>query len=42
MISSVLRKGIMPPKSVRDQYPKMVPTQEQVQLVTGWADSLGQ
>jgi mono/diheme cytochrome c family protein len=40
LICSTLSKGAMPPKSVRDSKPELIPTKEQIDLVCKWADSL--
>ena len=40
LICSTLRKGKMPPKSVRDSNPELIPTKEQVDLICKWAESL--
>jgi hypothetical protein len=39
-IYSVLKKGVMPPKSVRENRPEIIPTKEQVSIIKEWADSL--
>jgi cytochrome c5 len=40
LICSTLSKGKMPPKSVRESNPELIPTKEQVDLICKWADSL--
>jgi mono/diheme cytochrome c family protein len=40
LICSTIRKGKMPPKSVRDSKPELVPTKEQVDLICAWAETL--
>jgi hypothetical protein len=40
MICSSVRKGKMPPKSVRDSKPELVPTKEQIDLICNWAELL--
>ena len=40
LICSAVRKGKMPPKSVRDSKPELIPTKEQVDLICNWAESL--
>jgi mono/diheme cytochrome c family protein len=40
LICSSVRKGKMPPKSVRDSKPKLIPTKEQIDLICNWAESL--
>ena len=39
-ICSAVRKGKMPPKSVRDSKPELNPTKEQIDLICNWAESL--
>jgi hypothetical protein len=39
-ICSALGKGKMPPKSVRESYPGLIPTKEQIDLICKWAESL--
>jgi hypothetical protein len=39
-ICSEVRKGKMPPKSVRESDPELVPTKEQVDLICNWAGSI--
>lgn len=40
LICSAIRKGIMPPKSVRDSKPENIPTKEQAELICKWAETL--
>lgn len=40
MICSKLTKGEMPPKSIRDSKPQLIPTKEQVSSICKWAESL--
>lgn len=40
LICSALRKGIMPPKSVRKARPEIIPTKEQIEMICKWAQSL--
>jgi hypothetical protein len=40
LICSTLRKGAMPPKSIRDSNPALIPTKEQIDLICKWAESL--
>jgi mono/diheme cytochrome c family protein len=40
LICSTLRKGKMPPKSVRESNPELILTKEQVDLICKWAESL--
>jgi hypothetical protein len=40
LICSVIRKGIMPPKSVRDSKPENIPSKEQADLICKWAETL--
>jgi hypothetical protein len=40
LICSTLMKGKMPPNSVRDSNPELVPTKEQVDSICKWAESL--
>jgi mono/diheme cytochrome c family protein len=40
LICSSVRKGKMPPKSVRNSKPELIPTKEQVDLICNWAESL--
>jgi hypothetical protein len=37
---SELKKGAMPPKSVRENQPDIIPTAEQITIIRKWADSL--
>jgi hypothetical protein len=37
---SELKKGDMPPKSVRETRPELIPTDEQRETIKKWADSL--
>lgn len=37
---SVLNKGIMPPKSVREIRPDIIPTKDQIDIIKKWAESL--
>jgi hypothetical protein len=37
---SVLKKGAMPPKSVRETRPEIVPAKEQIEIIQKWAESL--
>lgn len=37
---SMLHKNAMPPKSVRDNRPDIIPTKEQTETIQKWADSL--
>jgi mono/diheme cytochrome c family protein len=39
-ICSTVRKGTMPPRSVRESKPELVLTKEQIDLVCKWAQSL--
>jgi mono/diheme cytochrome c family protein len=39
-ICSEVRKGKMPPKSVRDSKPELIPTIEQADLICKWAESI--
>jgi len=39
-IQKMLLKGAMPPKSFRASRPDAVPTDEQVKLISAWADKL--
>jgi mono/diheme cytochrome c family protein len=39
-ICSMLKKGEMPPKKARESHPELIPTQEQVDLICDWAESL--
>jgi hypothetical protein len=39
-IYSVLQKAKMPPKDARETNPDIIPTNEQVELIKSWADSL--
>jgi mono/diheme cytochrome c family protein len=39
-ICSAVRKGVMPPKSVRNSKPELIPTKEQIDLICNWAESL--
>jgi mono/diheme cytochrome c family protein len=40
LICSSVRKGKMPPKSVRDSKPELIPTKEQIDLICNWAETL--
>jgi hypothetical protein len=40
LICKTLGKGKMPPKSVRESAPELIPTKEQIDLICGWAESL--
>lgn len=40
LICSTLRKGAMPPKSVRNSKPELTPAKEQIDLICKWAVSL--
>ena len=42
LICSTLRKGAMPPKSVRESRPELIPTKEKVDLICKWAESIKQ
>jgi hypothetical protein len=39
-MSGELKKGAMPPKSVRETRPEIIPTKEQIDTIKKWADSL--
>ena len=39
-ICSAVRKGAMPPKSVRNLKPELIPTKEQIDLICNWAELL--
>ncbi len=39
-ICSSMRKGTMPPKTTRISNPELIPTQEQIDVVCKWAESL--
>jgi mono/diheme cytochrome c family protein len=39
-ICSVLTEGVMPPKSMRNSKPGLIPTKEQVELICKWAESI--
>jgi hypothetical protein len=39
-ICSAVRRGIMPPRSVRDSKPYLIPTKEQIDLICKWAELL--
>lgn len=39
-IYSVLKKGAMPPKSVRETRPEIIPTSEQIGIIKNWVESL--
>jgi hypothetical protein len=39
-ICSEVRKGKMPPKSVRESNPELIPSKEQVDLICKWAESI--
>jgi hypothetical protein len=36
---SELKKGKMPPKSVRETRPEIIPTKEQINIIKEWSDS---
>jgi hypothetical protein len=40
LICSAIRKGTMPPRSIRDSKPELVPTKAQIDLICKWAGSL--
>jgi hypothetical protein len=40
LICSTLSKGTMPPRSVRESKPELIPSKEQVDLICKWAESL--
>jgi hypothetical protein len=40
LICKTLGKGKMPPKSVKESAPELIPTKEQIDLICGWAESL--
>jgi cytochrome c553 len=40
LICSAIRKGTMPPKSVRESKPKNTPSTEQAELICKWAETL--
>jgi hypothetical protein len=40
LICSTLTKGAMPPKSIRNSNPELIPTKEQIDLICNWAESL--
>jgi len=42
LICKTLKKGKMPPESVRESYPELIPTKEQINLICQWAKSLKQ
>ena len=37
---SLLKEGAMPPKSVRETRPEIIPTKEQIDTIKKWAESL--
>lgn len=37
---SVLKKGSMPPKSVRKSRPEIIPNEDQIEIIKKWAESL--
>ena len=37
---SLLKKGSMPPKSVRKSRPEIIPTENQIDIIKKWAESL--
>jgi mono/diheme cytochrome c family protein len=39
-ICSMLTEGLMPPKSIRESNPELIPTKEQIALICKWAESL--
>jgi hypothetical protein len=39
-MASVLKKGSMPPKEAREKRPEIIPTQDQIDIITKWAESL--
>lgn len=39
LICSVLTKGIMPPRRLKESNPELIPTKDQVDLICTWADS---
>lgn len=39
-ICTSVRKGTMPPKSVRESKPELIPTKEQIDLICNWSGSL--
>ena len=39
-MASVLKKGTMPPKSARKNHPENTPTQEQIDTIKKWAESM--
>jgi len=40
LMCSAIRNGEMPPESVRDAYPDLVPTKKQTEMICKWAQSL--
>ncbi len=40
LICSAIRKGVMPPKSVRESKPELVPAKEQMEMICQWAQTL--
>jgi mono/diheme cytochrome c family protein len=40
LICSAIRKGAMPPKSIRESRPDLIPTKEQIDMICKWAQSL--
>ena len=40
-ICKAITKGKMPPKSVRESKPELVPTKEQIDLICKWSQTLG-
>jgi mono/diheme cytochrome c family protein len=40
MICSVVSKGSMPPRRIRESNPELILTKEQAQLICSWAESL--
>ncbi len=39
-ICSMLTEGLMPPKSIRESTPELIPTKEQISIICKWAESL--
>jgi hypothetical protein len=39
-ICTVLKKGVMPPKSVTETRPEIIPTKDQIETINEWAESL--
>jgi hypothetical protein len=37
---SMLKKGAMPPKSARETRPEIIPTEDQIDIIKKWAESL--